>query len=187
VEWKSHIWRSGHRRSQWLPKDHSAAADSKPGDEVSGDIINDLTKVSMTMASHLFSKQNFKEKNVVILPLALHTVLSIIAAGSEGPTQQELLDFLGSKSTEHLNSFASHLLSVVLKDASATCGPRLSFVNGVWVEQTLSLQPSFKQIVATDYKANLASVDFQNKVCISIVFFIYNCVTIRYFLKFLVV
>ncbi|RHN70358.1 putative Serpin family protein [Medicago truncatula] len=103
----------------------------------------------MTMASHLFSKQNFKEKNVVFSPLTLHTVLSINAAGSEGPTQQELLDFLGSKSTEHLNSFASHLLSVVLKDASPTDGPRLSFVNGVWVEQTLSLQPSFKQIVAS--------------------------------------
>jgi serpin B len=34
----------------------------------------------------------------------------------------------------------------------------------VWVDQSLTLQPSFKQIVANDYKATLASVDFQNKV-----------------------
>jgi len=37
----------------------------------------------------------------------------------------------------------------VLFDAAPTGGPRLSFANGVWVEQSLSLQPSFKEIVAT--------------------------------------
>jgi hypothetical protein len=40
----------------------------------------------------------------------------------------------------------------------------------VWVDQSLTLQPSFKQIVANDYKATLASVDFQNKVCIYILY-----------------
>jgi hypothetical protein len=40
----------------------------------------------------------------------------------------------------------------------------------VWLDQSLTLQPSFKQIVANDYKATLASVDFQNKVCIYILY-----------------
>jgi serpin B len=120
-------------------------------------------KVSLTIAKHLFSKKS--DNNVVFSPLSLQVVLSIIAAGSEGPTQQQLLDFLHFKSTDHLNSFVSHLLSVLLKDAASSGGPRLSFANGVWVEKTLCLQPSFKETVSADYKATLSSVDFLNKVC----------------------
>ncbi|CAJ2641064.1 unnamed protein product [Trifolium pratense] len=122
--------------------------------------ITNQTNVSLSIANHIFSKQSHQDKNIVLSPLSLQVVLSIIAAGSEGPTQQQLLEFLQSKSTDHLNSFASQLVSVVLSDAAPAGGPLLSFADGVWVEQTLSLLPSFKQIVSTDYKANLSSVDF---------------------------
>jgi len=125
--------------------------------------ITNQTNVSLSIANHLFSKQSHQDKNIVLSPLSLQVVLSIIAAGSEGPTQQQVLDFLQSKSTDHLNSFASQLVSVVLSDASPAGGPLLSFVDSVWVQQTLSLLPSFKEIVSNDYKANLSSVDFINK------------------------
>jgi hypothetical protein len=36
--------------------------------------IANLTKVSMTIAKYLFSKQKYQEKNVVISPLSLHIV-----------------------------------------------------------------------------------------------------------------
>ncbi|AES73226.1 serpin-ZX-like protein [Medicago truncatula] len=126
---------------------------------------NQHSSVSLTIAKHLFSKESHRNKNIVLSPLSLQVVLSIIAAGSDGSTQQQLLDFLQSNSTDQLNSFASKLVSVILKDGAPAGGPRLSFVDGVWVEKTLSLQPSFKQIVSNDYKANLSSVDFKNKIC----------------------
>ncbi|XP_058786239.1 serpin-ZX-like [Vicia villosa] len=125
--------------------------------------ITNQTNVSFTIANHLFSNVSHSDMNIVFSPLLLHLVLSIIAAGSDGPVQQQLLSFLQSKSTDHLISFASQLVSVVLTDASPAGGPLLSFVDGVWIDKTLSLQPSFKQIVSTDFKANLSSVDFQNK------------------------
>jgi serpin B len=120
------------------------------------------TKVSLKIAKHLFFKQS--NSNIVFSPLSIQIILSIIAAGSEGTTQQQLLDFLHSKSINQLNSFASHILSVVLTDRYLTGGPRLSFADSVWIEQSLPLQPTFKQILSSVYKANLASVDFQNKV-----------------------
>ncbi|MCI46662.1 serpin-ZX, partial [Trifolium medium] len=90
---------------------------------------------------------------MVFSPLSIYTVLSIIAAGSEGPTQQQLLDFLQSKSIDELKSLNSKLVSFVLAGANTpTGGPLVSFANGIWVEQSLSLQPSFKEIVATDFK-----------------------------------
>jgi len=128
--------------------------------------ITNQTKVSLDIARHLLLKHS--DKNIVFSPLSLQIVLSLIAAGSEGPTQQQLVDFLRFKSSNHLNSFASHLLSVLLKDVAHG---RLSFVDGVWVEQTLSLQPSFKKIVCDNYKATPASLDFLTKVCIFRFFF----------------
>ncbi|WJX41345.1 hypothetical protein P8452_28710 [Trifolium repens] len=126
--------------------------------------ITNLTKVSMTMANHLFSKQEYQQNNIVFSPLSLYTVLSVIAAGSEGPTQQQLLSFLLSKSIDQLKSLSSQLVSFVLAGANApSVGPLLSFVNGMWVEQSLSFQPSFKEIVTTDFKTTLASVDFMTK------------------------
>ncbi|WJX41336.1 hypothetical protein P8452_28703 [Trifolium repens] len=126
--------------------------------------ITVLTKVSMTMANHLFSKQEYQQNNMVFSPLSLYTVLSLVAAGSEGPTQQELLSFLLSKSIDQLKSLSSQLVSFVLAGANApTGGPLLSFVNSIWIEKSLSIRPSFKKIVATDFKATLASVDFMTK------------------------
>ncbi|WJX41310.1 hypothetical protein P8452_28679 [Trifolium repens] len=115
------------------------------------------------MTQHLFTKPEFQNQNIVFSPLSLFTVLSIIAIGSEGPTQQQLLSFLQANSTDHLNSVSSQLISSTLSDASRFGGPSLSFVNGVWVERSLSLQPSFEKSVTTDYNATLASVDFKTK------------------------
>ena len=126
---------------------------------------NNQSNVSLTIAKHLFSKESHQDKNIVLSPLSIQVVLSIIAAGSEGPTQQQFLDFLGSKSIDHLNFFVSQLVFAILKDGAPAGGPRISFVDGVWVEKSLSLQPSFKQIVSNRYEANLSSVDFKNKVC----------------------
>ncbi|KAB2628024.1 serpin-ZX-like [Pyrus ussuriensis x Pyrus communis] len=90
--------------------------------------------------------------------------LVLIAAGSKGPTQEQLLSFLNSKSTDHLNSFASQLESVIFSDGSPVGGPKLAFANGVWVQKDLPLKPSFKQVVDAYYKAALALVDFQTNV-----------------------
>lgn len=125
--------------------------------------INYQTDVSLKITKYLFSKQEFQDKNIIFSPLSLQVVLNIIAAGSDGPTKQQLLSFLRSKSTDHLNSLSSQLVSSVFSDAAPLGGPCLSFVNGAWIEQTLPLQPSFEKIVATDYKATLASVDFKTK------------------------
>ncbi|XP_061343185.1 serpin-ZX [Gastrolobium bilobum] len=124
--------------------------------------IGDQNDVGLNIAKHFLSKEG-EDKNLVFSPLSIHVVLSIIAAGCKGPTLDQLLSFLRSKSTDHLNSLASQIVAVVLSDGSPAGGPRLSFADGVWVEQSLSLKPSFKQLLDTHYKATLASVDFQTK------------------------
>jgi serpin B len=135
--------------------------------------VANLTQNSMTITKHLLSKPEYKERNAVISPLSLQTVLGIIAAGSEGPAQRQILSFLGSKSITDFNTLSSQLVSSVLPDAAPLGGPRLTFANSIWVEKSLSLYPSFKKIVATDYMSTLESHDFINKVHKYITFFFF--------------
>lgn len=124
--------------------------------------IANQTHVSLTLANHLLSKKS-PTSNSVFSPLSIHVVLSLVAAGSNGQTLDQLLSFLKTTTVDELNSLSSQLVSLVFADGSPSGGPRLSFANGVWVEQTLSLKPSFKQVVDTVYNAASNQVDFQTK------------------------
>ncbi|KAL6570772.1 hypothetical protein OROGR_000322 [Orobanche gracilis] len=124
--------------------------------------IRRQTDFALTITKHLFSKQEYQEKNMIFSPFSLHVVLSIMAAGSAGSTLDELLSFLRFDSIGHLNTFFSQLVSGLLSDV-VDSSHRLSFINGMWAHKSFSLSHSFKQLVATHYKATLASVDFGTK------------------------
>ncbi|KAJ4966776.1 hypothetical protein NE237_018625 [Protea cynaroides] len=86
-----------------------------------------------------------------------------MAACSKGPSLEQMLSFLRSKSNGELNSFASEIVSQVLADGSQSGGPCLSFSNGVWIDKSLPLKASFKEIIDNVYMAVSMQVDFQTK------------------------
>ncbi|CAI9763670.1 unnamed protein product [Fraxinus pennsylvanica] len=124
--------------------------------------ISNQTDVSLFLAKHLVSTKA-KDANLVFSPVSTHVVLGLIAAGSKGPTLDQLLSFLKSTGTEELNSLSSQVVTLVLADGGSLGGPRLSFANGVWIDQSLNLKPTFKEIVDNAYKAAARNVDFQTK------------------------
>ncbi|KAF1865579.1 hypothetical protein Lal_00004955 [Lupinus albus] len=133
----------------------------------------------MDLRESIINQNNRVKTNLVFSPLSIHVVLSIIASGSKGTTLDQLLSFLRSNSIDHLNSFVSQLISGVLYDGSLVEGPRLSFINNVWVERSISLNSSFKHILDNDYKAIVASVDFQTKVNQFVFSFLTTCLYIN--------
>ncbi|XP_022768829.1 serpin-ZX-like [Durio zibethinus] len=124
--------------------------------------IRTQTEVALSLTRNILQTEA-KDSNLVFSPLSIHVVLGLIAAGSKGPTLDQLLSFLKSKSNDHLSSFSSELVSVVFADGSPVGGPRLSFANGVWVDKSLPLKPSFKQVADNVYNATSNQVDFQTK------------------------
>jgi len=136
------------------------ASNSKTIMKDNREAIRNQSDAMLNFTKHLLSKE---DKNVVISPLSIQLMLSLIASGSKGYTLDQLLSFLNSKSIDHLNSFASQL-ALAVADASRSGGPRLSFANGVWLDKSVSLKPSFKQLVDSQYKAVLAQVNFKTKV-----------------------
>ncbi|XP_057420923.1 serpin-ZX-like isoform X2 [Lotus japonicus] len=119
------------------------------------------TEVALSITKHLFSKEEYQEKNLVFSPFSLHAILSVMAVGSAGSTLDELFSFLRFDSVDHLNTFFSQVLSTVLSDTTPSF--LLSFVNEMWADKSLALSHSFKQLMTTHYKATLALVDFRTK------------------------
>nr|XP_043640079.1 serpin-ZX-like [Erigeron canadensis] len=125
--------------------------------------IRNQTQVSLSLTTHLLTKKTSTSSNTVFSPLSIHVILSIIAAGSKGQTLDQLLSFLKTKTVDDVNTLSSQLVSLVLADGSINGGPLLSFVNGVWVEQTLPIKDTFKHALENVYKAVSNHVDFQTK------------------------
>ncbi|KAM1892937.1 hypothetical protein ACFX14_036040 [Malus domestica] len=122
--------------------------------------ISNLTDVSLKITKQLLTTDG-KDKNMVYSPLSIQVVLWLLTAGSKGPTKEQLLSFLKSKSVDELNSLSSHLVPLIFADGSARGGPCLSFANGLWVEESVSIKPSFKKVVETVHKAAIKQVNFR--------------------------
>lgn len=128
--------------------------------------IGNHNDISLGIARHV-ALTGSKGSNLVLSPLSINVVLSLVAAGSNGAPLDQLLSFLKSKTSGDLNAFASEVISLVFADGSPSGGPCLSFANGVWIDKTLPLKPSFKEIVDTAYTASIREADFRTKVWLS--------------------
>lgn len=124
--------------------------------------IENQTDVALGITKQLLLTLG-KDKNMVYSPLSIHVVLSMIVAGTKDHFQDKLLLFLKSKSIDELNDLASNVYPLVFADGASSGGPRLSFANGIWVEESCPIKPSFKEVVDNGYRAALKQVDFKAK------------------------
>ncbi|XP_010429663.1 PREDICTED: serpin-Z3-like [Camelina sativa] len=97
--------------------------------------------------------------NLVFSPTSINVLLSLIAAGSNSVTKEQILSFLMSPSTDHLNSALAKLTDGGT-ERSDLC---LSAANGVWMDKSVSLKPSFKELLENSYNATCSQVDFATK------------------------
>ncbi|WRX31445.1 Serpin domain - like 1 [Theobroma cacao] len=126
------------------------------------EMIRSQTDVALSLTKHVLTTQAKVDSNLVFSPLSAQVVLSAIAVGSNGSNLGQLLCFLKSTSNDYLSSFYSEIISAVFVDGRVG-GPRLSFSNGVWVDKSLPLKHSFRQIMKNVYKAASNQVDFQTE------------------------
>ncbi|KAF6157443.1 hypothetical protein GIB67_004381 [Kingdonia uniflora] len=102
-----------------------------------------------------------ENSNFIFFPLSIQLALSLLATGSTGKTLERMLSFLNADSLEDLNFVSSRLIeSLNTKSEGDTS---LSCVGGVWIDQSLTIKPSFKEVANTIYHAEAKVVYFQNK------------------------
>ena len=106
----------------------------------------------------------FKNGNFVCSPLSLEIVLGMLAAGAEGQTLKQLLEFLGHESI-------IQLLSESPTQILSNPGLDFSLANGVWVNKRLEpVRTSYQYVLASVYKTEAKYVDFEDKVILYQVF-----------------
>lgn len=123
--------------------------------------ISTQTNFALTLTNHLLAKST--DSNLAISPVSLHAILSVLAVGSKGSTQGQILSFVGSKHVSEINDLASQVVGIVLSDGSASGGPMLRFGNGVWLDSSLALKKEFGVVLSEKFKAEAKNVDFQTK------------------------
>nr|VDD56895.1 unnamed protein product [Brassica oleracea] len=101
--------------------------------------------------------------NFVFSPMSVNLLLCLIAAGSTCVSKQQILTFLMSPSSDHLNAVLAKMVSVVHANGTERSDLRLSMATGVWIDQSLSVKPSFKEVLENSFKGNCSHVDFFNK------------------------
>lgn len=125
--------------------------------------ISKLNDAGLSLSKHVVLTKP-KESNLVLSTASINVVLGMLAAGSKGQTQKQLLSFLKIKSINDLNPLFSELVPFVFADSRQSGGPRLSFANGIWIDKSLNFKLSFKQVMDKVYKAATERVDFKNQV-----------------------
>nr|XP_017254032.1 PREDICTED: serpin-ZX-like [Daucus carota subsp. sativus] len=118
--------------------------------------------VSLNLSKHILLNYG-KDSNLVFSPISIQVILGLVAAGSSGQTLDQLLSFLKARTIDELNYLYSSIVDRVFAKDSSSSGPCLSLANGVWLQKSLTLKPSFKEVVETVYKAACRQVDFESK------------------------
>ncbi|CAA7048671.1 unnamed protein product [Microthlaspi erraticum] len=133
--------------------------------------IKNQNDLALILSQRLFSTEAKQHSNTVFSPASINAALTLAASGpvvTELPKDllsKEILSFLRSSSIEELNAVLSEIVSVVFADHSANGGPKISSVNGVWIEQSLPIDhSSFKVLFEKNFKASFDRVDFRSKV-----------------------
>lgn len=120
--------------------------------------------IVLRLTQHVIATTASKTSNLIFSPALINVILSFIAARSPGATADKIVSLLQASSTDELNAVSSEIVTAVLADSTASGGPTISAANGVWIDKSLSVEPSFKDLLENSYKAAFNQVDFRTKV-----------------------
>ncbi|RID42225.1 hypothetical protein BRARA_J02131 [Brassica rapa] len=150
--------------SQSLSKKDVAITSASLNSEVDvGEAMKKQNDVAMFLAEKVISALA-RNSNFVFSPASISAVLTMVAVTSETETLRSFIfSILSSSSIDKLNAVFHEVANTVLVDGSENGGPKISAVNGVWMEQSLSLSHSKKDVFQNFFKAAFAQVDFRFK------------------------
>ncbi|CAA7024305.1 unnamed protein product [Microthlaspi erraticum] len=106
-----------------------------------------------------------RNSNFIFSPASINAVLIMVAASIEEETLRSfILSCLGSSSSDELYAVFREIASIIPVNGSTNDGgPKIAAAYGVWMEQSLSVKPSLKDLFENFFKAAFAQVDFRFK------------------------
>ncbi|XP_072942445.1 antichymotrypsin-1-like [Epargyreus clarus] len=117
---------------------------------------------SVDIASMKILKESFqdaKDKNVIVSPLGVLTLLSMYSAGAEGENRAEILRLTGSSSYKQLEDNYANLT----ERFSAMDPSYLVLANKIYVSDQYTLNEKFSDVASRSYKSDVERVNFAEK------------------------
>ncbi|KAL5698793.1 hypothetical protein ACHQM5_029784 [Ranunculus cassubicifolius] len=103
-----------------------------------------------------------KYKNFLFSPCCIQLTLSLLANGAKGSTSKELLELLEAKNLTQVNSIVPKMIQNLT--GSSRGEPRIAYVSGLWVDKSLTLNPTFKIDAKNIFKTEAKNNGFQENI-----------------------
>ncbi|MFS8911033.1 serpin family protein, partial [Synechococcus sp. H60.3] len=111
------------------------------------------SRFALKLFDYLLQQQ--PQENLFFSPLSLRLALSMLYNGAAGETQAAMAKVLEAQelSLNELNWTNAQMVRWLVERSQAEGPIQLQMANGLWVDTTLTLRPSFLQALATYYQA----------------------------------
>ena len=107
-------------------------------------------------------------KNIMFSPTSLNFALGMIAEGAKGETKEILDDYLGTNDfAAYAKEYLDKIKAYNTEDESYKYQSKVKIADAVWVDNGLTLQEKFKNMVSDSFGAEVEAVDFSaaEKTC----------------------
>lgn len=116
-----------------------------------------INRFSVNLLQRIYINSNFVNKNLVISPFSVSRNLSVLAEGTVGESQQELLTALGGKVA--LDDAKSALSQLLYADNSVI----LQCADALWINSgNYTLKDAFREKIVSKYGVEIAGLDFND-------------------------
>lgn len=137
----------------------SAGATEEP-EEITGD--------NMERSILLFDKISAEHENSMFSPLSLNMALGLLEAGASGGSEKELEEYLGTDSyadfaERYMKKISESCNSRIKYDDEIYFYNRLEIANSFWADNTLPLNPEYKETVTEKFGAEVRNLDLGDK------------------------
>ncbi|XP_077287987.1 uncharacterized protein LOC143912572 [Arctopsyche grandis] len=117
---------------------------------------NTINKFSL----QFYKEASNSEKNIIMSPLSVETLLGLLSFGADGDTQKEINDAIHLPNTDIIKStFKSQMGKI-----NSIQGVVLNIANKIYVKngERFELAPDFKAVANDDFSSDIENVDFSN-------------------------
>lgn len=123
-------------------------------------ITSEIT-ASINLLGYDLTKAVDDETNLMVSPLSLSAALAILANGTAGTSQEEVLNLLNVEDSKELNDYFNQLMSDY--DAVEKEDGKVVLANSCWLNKDFQAQEHFVEILKSDLNSDVYSVDFNKK------------------------
>ena len=129
--------------------------------DVDRDLTHAMNRFGLDLYAEWAASQEIVQSNVMLSPAGLSMALSMLRAGAEGKTAEEMDRVLGLKADAEQLGEGQQVLRELLLAADPSV--RTEIANSLWAREGFQLKPSFVERLEQSYEAQARALDFNSE------------------------